>query len=243
MVRNNAGVSTLNLYWALADRVVHDPERRAWFIDHGMPWDDEYLAPIDPRREAFPPDLLAYLDLPVGQSPPSIMLAGGFDLARWVRGDGWATYARYLATNPWATVTGEVPRLDPILDPSDRDLLPVTPRTFVPRGVFGYWATWIGASLALVAAAMHRRGLDRVLAVPLGAVALCVPWFYLISLGSGIEHPRHGITTAVTLRVAALVLILAGWERLTGGQPQDTPHRSSRRRPPADPKPVDVEPA
>lgn len=215
MLSNNSAVSTLNFYTVLTERVVADPEARAWFTDIGMPWNDTY---VDARsyvyRDDLSPELLEYLDLPVDQSPPELMLAGDIELAQWVRHDGWRTYGLYLATHLDDTITSATVRMDPLLDPTDATLLPLEPRIIVPRSMFGLWAGWLGAALLAITATIRRHRFDWRLAVPCTALVCAVPWFYINVYASGIEHPRHAITLAVILRIASLTAVLVGWDRL-----------------------------
>ena len=218
MTRNNHGTSSLNFYTVLSDRVVGDEAVSDWFVDHGMPWQDTFPESRGyAYREDIPPDLLEFLDLPPEQAPPELVVAGGFDLAAWVRDDGWSTYVRYLASHPWSTLTGEAERFDMMLDPADFELLGLHPRLPIPRSLFGPWDAWLGAAVALGAATWRRLGRAgaRLLVVPAVVLACCVPWFYAISLTSGLEHPRHAITMAICLRVGALLAILVSWDRLT----------------------------
>jgi hypothetical protein len=126
-------------------------------------------------------------------------------------------------------VTGELRRLDMMLDPADFELLTLHPRLPVPRGVFGRWQLWVGAAVALGSASIARLGwrrMARPLAVPAAVLLACVPWFYATSLLSGLEHPRHAITLAVCLRVGSLLAIVAAWDRLTA-RPDGAPHPTS----------------
>lgn len=213
---NNQNVSTLNLYSVMSDRVILNAERRDWFIGHGMPWKDSYDDSNGyANRNDLPADLIAYLDLPAEQQPPALMLNGGFEFARWAKSDGWPTYARFLISHPLDTLADPAARFDPMLNPADRDLLPLSPRPALPRALFGYWQAWLAGALALIVAATRvGRRPQPAMVVPLAALAICVPWFYLVALGSGIEHPRHAITVAVMLRVSALIMALIAWDSL-----------------------------
>lgn len=217
---NNHGMSTLNFYTVISDRVLGDAERTEWFREQGMPWRTEFAeARGYVYRSDVPADVVAYLDLPPEQAPPEMMAVGGREFAVWARNDGWGTYVGYLLTHPRYTLTDPVNRLDTMLDPADRDLLPLDPREVVPRGLFGAWQGWLAAAVVLLAAAWRRNRATggpplTAAIIPSAIIALCVPWFYLVALGSGIEHPRHAITLAVALRIGCLVLALVSWDRL-----------------------------
>lgn len=215
MLSNNSAVSTLNFYTVLSERVLGNPEASSWFEANGMPWNDTFNeARAYVYRDDLPANVLEYLDVPVDQSPPQLMLVGGMEVAQWARNDGWQTYVRYLATHPYDTITSAATQLNPLLDPTDATLLPLDPRPIVPRSVFGPWAAWLGAACFAVAATIRRYRFDSRLAVPCVAVLCAVPWFYINVYGSGIEHPRHAITLAVVLRISCLVAIVVGWDRL-----------------------------
>lgn len=202
--RANSPTGDLNLYTVITERVLTDDTRFAWFVDHGMP-------DIPGMREAqsydyieqVPADLLAYLQLPVGQAPPGLVRAGGMPFAEWVHNDGWSTYARYVVTHPSDTKARVLDLASPTLDPVNDDFLPLTGRTMVPRWLFAPWElcavlTAAGAVFAVLTGRLRRAGM-------LTAMFLTTAVIYCAAmLTSGIEHPRHASMVAVLVRVCAL---------------------------------------
>lgn len=81
MFSRNAEIVHQNLTTVVAGRVMTDPGRKQWFVDHGMP-------------------------LPVSGDVGYQGLTDDAAFQRWVAADGTSTYARYLATHPWYAIGG-----------------------------------------------------------------------------------------------------------------------------------------
>ena len=202
--RANRPTGELNLYTVVVERVLNDDARFAWFVDRGMP-------DIPGMREAqsydyveqVPKDVIDFLQLPVGQAPPSLVRVGGMPFARWVREEGWSTYAKYVLTHPSDTKARILDLASPTLDPVNDDFLPLESRTIVPRWIFAPWKLCAvlvaaGVAFALLTGRLRRAG-------TLAAMFLTTATTYSAAmLTSGIEHPRHASTVAVLLRVCAL---------------------------------------
>lgn len=204
----NQRTGELNMYTVLAERIVTNDARYEWFIGHGMP-DVPGVRSAEGYDFAgqLPAELAAFVQLPVGQQPPAIIRAGGLDLARWVRDDGWRTYARFVATHPadtWSRIASLTPS---VLDPPNDDFLPLEPRSLVPRLLFRTWWLWAVAGIAATAAGLARPGGARVARaiVAMSVTAALVHSANLLT--SGIEHPRHSATVAVIVRVLALCAV------------------------------------
>ena len=206
LARGNDATSRLNVYTVIAQDVIVDDARFAWWVNHGMP------AP-EGLREAtgydfagdLPPDLAAIVDLPVGQQPPAVVRAGGVELAEWVKKDGLITQVRWVLTHPgdaWRHATSRAPQ---VLSPPNDDFLPLDTRTVAPREVFGDWRLWVilwcaGTLAAFVRASKRAEG--RLLAV----AGLFLATLFVVTMNfSGIEHQRHGASIAVGVRVLGLV--------------------------------------
>lgn len=201
----NRPMSTLNMYTVLMERVVTNDVRWEWFVARGMP-------DVPGMREAIgydfsgqlPAEVARIVDLPPDQAPPSLMRVGGTDLAEWVRDRGWSTYARWVVTHPddtWERVSSLTPA---VADPPNDDFLPLEHRSVVPRILFRGWWIW-GLILVAGIAAAHARPATRRVARAIAAMGTVTVAVHVAGLlASGIEHPRHGATAAVALRVLAV---------------------------------------
>lgn len=194
-----------NITAIVADRIAPDEERLAWFVDQGMP------LPSDGRRDY-----------------------GGFDEDRsfqaWVERSGTDTYARFLASHPWYSLTEpladfvganrsyqEVP---PFSDPaapvvtmlasaepygSSRHVIPEPVEDVLLRG--GSVGTILTSLLVAAGwAAWRWRDADRRWIVPIATVVLAAASLYAAWHGASTELPRLGLPGAVALRVALIVL-------------------------------------
>ncbi len=226
LLSGNSSMGTLNMYTVLMERIVTNDARWDWFVARGMP-------DVAGMREAtgydfsgqLPDDVARIVDLPPDQAPPSLMRVGGTDLAEWVRDRGWSTYVRWVVTHPgdtWERVSSLTPA---VADPPNDDFLPLENRSVVPRLFFRGWWVW-GLVLVAGTAAAHARPATRRLAraiAAMGAVAAAVHVAGI--LASGIEHPRHGATVAVVLRVLAVCAAVAA----LGAAPSGDDVGASRR--------------
>lgn len=223
----NRSMSTLNMYTVLMERVVTNDARWEWFVARGMP-------DVAGMREAvgydfsgqLPDEVARIVDLPPDQAPPSLMRVGGAELAEWVRDHGWSTYARWVVTHPgdtWERVSSLTPA---VTDPPNDDFLPLEHRSLLPRLLFRGWWLW-GLVLVAGVAAAHARPATRRLAraiAAMGGVTVAVHAAGI--LASGIEHPRHGATAAVVLRVLAVCAAVTA----LGSAPSGEDDGAGRRR-------------
>lgn len=208
-IRNNEPMSTLVYYTVLADRIIPDERATEWFVSHGMPVSPAILsshAYVYPRD--LSPELIAELKLPKRQMPPSLMRAGGFELANWVKSRGWATYGRYVVSHPLESLRLVGKKWDSMLNPSIRQLLAISSRNVLPQAVFGNALWWAIAALVSTLALIILRLSTRIhLALAcLGAGTFA--WFATVAHTSGIEHARHAITVAVAIRLIAVITIV-----------------------------------
>lgn len=210
LLQGNQQTSMLNLYTVLAERVVPDDARYAWFTSHGMP-----DVPGVRQSEGYDfagsldPALASIVSLPEGQAPPAIIRAGGVPLATWVRDHGWTTYARYVVSHPvdsWSRVTDLA---TPTLSPHNDDFLPLDSRTIIPRVVFGDWRMWTLAGFTALALVLLRSRQLPLLFATLAMYGVAMTVHVAALFTSGIEHPRHSVTVAVILRVLPLVALSA----------------------------------
>ena len=206
LVRGNEATSRLNIYTVIANDVIVDDERFAWWVDRGMPAPEGLRAATGYDFAGdLPTDLAAIVDLPAGQQPPAVIRAGGVELAEWVRNDGVITQARWLLSHPFDAWSDVASRADQVLSPPNDDFLPLEVRGIVPRILFTDWriwaATWAaGALLALIRPGTRREA--RMLAFSgVGLVALLTVTMNF----SGIEHQRHAAMVAAGVRVLGLV--------------------------------------
>lgn len=205
LARGNDATSRLNIYTVIAQDVIVDDARFAWWVERGMP------APAGVREASgydfagdLPADLAAIVELPAGQQPPAVVRAGGVELAEWVRKDGLVTQIRWVLTHPVDAWNHAASRAAQVLSPPNDDFLPLDTRTVAPREVFGDWrlwaVLWVAGTLAAFVRA-SRRAEGRMLAV---AGLMCAALFVATMNFSGIEHQRHGASLAVGLRVLGL---------------------------------------
>lgn len=215
-LHNNEPMSTLVYYTVLNDRIVRNNDASRWFASHGMPLNSNISATNGYLYQwEVPKNLLDYVNLPAGQKPPKLMGVGGFDFARWVKREGWKTYAQYVVARPrnaWHVVTR---RWDFMLNPTDKQLLPLSPRTVVPRAAFGDIQWWTIAALLAAASALFARRWTRVLTFVSLGFAFAVAWFAVVAHTSGIEHGRHAITVAIAMRLLCVIAIVHVVEALT----------------------------
>ena len=208
-LRNNHPTSELNLYTVLQERILDNDSRFGWFVAHGMPVTPGMRAArgYDYRKDVDP-KLLDYLDLPVGQAPPSLIRVGGRPLAEWVRHGGWRRYAWFVVTHPHDTWQRLSDLSERALDPPDGSFLPLATKDVFPWPWFGAWRWWsvaAAAALVLIALDGRRRGESYAVACGFGFAGVL---YAAAVLASGLEHPRHAVTVAVGVRVLSLVALL-----------------------------------
>lgn len=209
-LRSITTVRNLNMYTVLASRVMTDSSRYAWFVEHGMPNIPgiRYVEGYD-YAQLVPAELRSYLGIPVDQDVPSIVIAGGMELARWVRSDAWSTYARRLATHPKETWDYVSSWAGPSLNARSHTFLPTEDRRVMPDWVFGRWQWWAFSSAAGLLSLLVLSRTRELLA--LGAVTgATLVLFPLVTVASGIEQQRHAAVVAVMIRLVALAALALG---------------------------------
>lgn len=201
-LRENSNTSALNFYTVLQDRVLTNDARFTWFSQHGMPVSDGMRDALGyDFSQQVPVEVIKVIPLPIGQQPPALMRNGGVALAQWVKNDGWSTYARYVITHPHDSLAHLTSLTNATLSPPNDDFLPLDNGPMIPRVLFGAWELW---SLILVGGIVIVFLKNRKNAALLLGFTFSTVGVYAISmLTSGIEHPRHAVTTAVALRLVA----------------------------------------
>ena len=203
-----------NVSHVLFVRIFPYPDRVAWFADHGMPNRREVLAYAAAAKSE---DGQAKV---VGIAPddPTVQ-----PLVRWLRTDATAVYLEWLALHPGYVLT------EPLREPErafnnalgrisfyaapDRVDLPIVNSVFDP----GPW--WVAGAVVVAIAigigrGVWRRRWWRMLALlgGLGMLEMLVAWH-----GDGTETARHGIVGSVAVRLAVVILVVAGALAPTGG--------------------------
>jgi hypothetical protein len=219
-LRANSSTSALNLYTVLQERIITDDSRFEWFTQQGMP--------VSPgMRDAagydfvgqFPPEVSAIIPLPEGQQPPSLMRVGGVPLAQWVQDEGWKTYVHYVVAHPEDTFSRLTSLTNATLSPPNDDFLPLDNGPMIPRVLFGSWELWsllTGSALVFVFLKSRRDFFF------LAALSITLAAVYATALlTSGIEHPRHSVTSAVALRLICIVALVFALPKATQNQELD----------------------
>ena len=207
-LRGHGPTSLLNFYTVLVERVMPNDDRYEWFIARGMPNIEEMrtASGYDYDYE-LPVDVAAIVALPVGQQPPTLMRAGGVDLARWADDDGWRHYVTYAVTHPGDTASRVIDLFDSTIGARSSEFLPLDNGPMIPWFVFQWWQFWIvllgfGFVGHYFFSLTRRMGHIIMVMTTLAAVI-----YSATMLTSGIEHPRHAVTMSVVLRVLAIVSI------------------------------------
>ena len=233
LVRGNDATSRLNVYTIIANDVIVDDTRFAWWVERGMPAPEGLRDAVGYDFAGdLPPDLAAIVALPTGQQPPAVIRAGGTGLAEWVRDNGTVVQARWVLSHPrdaWRSVSS---RAHQVLSPPNDDFLPLDVRGVPLRAVFADWRIWAAAWLAGSLAAFVRGGRrreGRMLALSGAALAALL----VVTMNfSGIEHQRHAATVAVGVRVLGLVglaMIVPGGRLSADDEDADEPGARTRR--------------
>lgn len=213
-LRANSSTSALNLYTVLQERIITDDARFEWFAQRGMP--------ISPgMRQAtgydfsgqLPPNVAAIVPLPDGQQPPTLMRVGGVPLAQWVKENGWKTYVRYVVIHPTDTFSRLTSLTNATLSPPNDDFLPLSNGPMIPRVLFGSWELWSLLTAAALVVIFLRSRKDF-LYLALMCVTLAAVYSTAL-LTSGIEHPRHSVTSAVALRLITIVSLVYAFPKTT----------------------------
>lgn len=219
-LRANSSTSALNFYTVLQERVITDDSRFDWFTQQGMPVSTGMRdATGYDFTDQFPSEVAAIIPLPEGQVPPTLMRVGGVPLAQWVQENGWKTYAYYVLTHPADTLSRLTSLTNATLSPPNDDFLPLENGPMIPRVLFGSWELWSLLTVgALVVVFLKSRKDFSYLA------SLCITLIAVYAtslLTSGIEHPRHSVTSAVALRLIAIVALVFALPRATRNQELD----------------------
>lgn len=216
----NSSTSALNFYTVLQERVITDDSRFEWFTQEGMP--------VSPNmREAtgydyidqLPSDVSAIIPLPKGQVPPTLMRVGGAPLAQWVHDSGWKTYVRYVVTHPSDTFSRVTSLTNPTLSPPNDDFLPLENGPMIPRVLFGSWELWSIVTAGALLLVFFKSQKDFLFLASMCVTLVAV--YATTLLTSGIEHPRHSVTSAVALRLIAIVALVYALPRATQNQALD----------------------
>ena len=219
-LRANSSTSALNFYTVLQERVITDDSRFDWFTQQGMPVSSGMRdATGYDFTDQFPSDVAAIIPLPEGQVPPTLMRVGGVPLAQWVQDNGWKTYAHYVLTHPADSFSRLTSLTNATLSPPNDDFLPLENGPMIPRVLFGSWELWSLLTAGALVVVFLKSRKDFIF-----LASLCVTLFAVYAtslLASGIEHPRHSVTSAVALRLIAIVALVYALPRAKRNQELD----------------------
>ncbi|MEI8286613.1 MAG: hypothetical protein WCG15_04875 [Actinomycetes bacterium] len=204
----NDSVSNLNFYTVLQRRICIEDSAYNWFIAHNMP-DVSGLCSAHGygRATQLDSDIRSIVQLPLEQMPPMSMVAGGVVLAEWVRDHGWSTYAQYIATHPTKAIQVIQSKTAKTLSPADETFLPTHSSSPIPHQLFDPWWAWSLIAIAGLAISWLSRANVRLVRAVTATSVVALLVFASTILTSAIEYERHGITTAVILRVLALTAV------------------------------------
>ncbi|MGH9273400.1 MAG: hypothetical protein ACRDZU_02035 [Acidimicrobiales bacterium] len=228
--RENTEIVDFNVATVIGGRVLPDLDHVVWFVDHGMPIPSA---------------------VPVGAaaSPEQLLEDPAFE--RWLRRDGITTYARFLATHPWHTITrpleslvsdrppfGDAARADEVLLASpdaygvSRQVLPepIEDLLFQP-GSAGTLVFALAGVLVLTVRRWRRHGADPRWLVPVLAVALQWPALTVVWHASVAELGRLALPCAVVLRVGILLQLALLADVWLGERSATRPVVAGRREP------------
>jgi hypothetical protein len=196
-----------NVEHVLFVRVFPYPDRVRWFADHGMP--DARVVRDDARRARA--DGPSAPVVPIDPEDPRAT-----SLVHWMRTKGLGVYVEWLLTHPGYVLT------EPLQEPertynnagghlafyaaADRTDLPAVSTVFDPGAGFVLVAA-LGAIALAVRWGTWRERWWQIVALlgVLGLIEMLVAWH-----GDGMETARHGIEGSVEVRLAVLVLLVAG---------------------------------
>lgn len=221
-MRENSNTSALNLYTVLQDRVITDDARFQWFSDNGMPISNgmRQATGYDYSGQ-IPDEVTNIIALPQGQQPPSLMRVGGTPLAQWVKNHGWQAYSRYVVTHPQDSLSRLTSLTNATLSPPNDDFLPLDSGPMIPRVLYGSWELWgmLGLCATFFVFLKSRKNFALLVGLTVSGAGV-----YAISmLTSGIEHPRHAVTSAAALRLIALVALVFAMPRAMQKAKLDAP--------------------
>lgn len=199
--------NTTNVEHVLFARIFPFPERVKWFADHGMPNQAEVLSyAAATKTERGQPRVVGIV-----ANDPTVQ-----PLVRWMRNDAIGVYLEWLALHPGFVLT------EPLREPErafnnaegrldfyaavDRTDLSVVNTLFDPGPWIVLAATLVAVGIGLVRQVWRERWW-RMIALLLGlsVMEILVAWH-----GDATETTRHGIVGSVSVRLAVVVLIVAG---------------------------------
>jgi hypothetical protein len=207
-------------------RVLPSPERRAYFLDHGLPL-DPVQARVAARRCINPSG--AFLCVRV--TDPAFYRWIGHD-ARRVYFDSWLAFPATTLWEPLAhirlTVGTEVPlaatAYTGLRDPTARWIENVVfPRS--PHVLVG----WLAVEALALAIAVWRRGSIRSATLPAGLVLLTYPHLWAVWTGDAADVARHALAASVELRLGLWLLVAALVDAALGEVPTRVAAGSNRR--------------
>ena len=225
MANANNTIQQYNVAQVLRHRILDEPAREQWFLDHGMPGTAHEIIARDAATALHPDGTLALVDDDV--------------FGRWLDTEGSGTYARFLATHPifvlTAPVTDHTVAGGFVAGTTDYG----EPRRVLPRFIDAlYWPhskpALVGAALlaVAVATAVVRRA-RRTAAVPLGWVpglallAVNGANVVLVAHTAGEEYQRLLLGAATSTRLVVLWLLFAFFDDTSvtalGGSALDDP--------------------
>ena len=209
----NTEIVHYNLAQIIGNRVLPDAGRTAWFVDHGMP------LPVDAA-------------IGHARTPQDLLADGPF--RRWIDRHGIGVYVRYLASDPWRTLTaplesfvsdrapfGDPTRADEVMlaGPDSygvgREVLPsIVENALFEPGQAG--AVVFGLALVVGATAWcwRRHGSDPRWVLPLIVLVLQWPALVIAWHASTAELGRLVLTSALLVRLALMLqgaLLVEAW--------------------------------
>ena len=219
--RNDPTVPATLMATVVAERILPDASRTAWFVDHGMP----LTLAIAAYSGVYPPEQLA--DDP--------------DFGPWARAHGSRVYVEFMLTHPGYVLLGPLPYLSGeeaslnVRPPAGSWSPNPTPSLFSPtaqwarhravlprviedllfeQGQIGDLLLLAGGAFALAFVAWRRHGWDRRLLLPMLIVASVIPHAYLVWLGSATEIDRHALIVAISARIALWITAALALDRI-----------------------------
>lgn len=201
----NTQIVHFNTAMVIGNRLLLEPDAIEWLQDHGMP------------------DLPQGITVGTPVNPEPLLADPAF--REWIDTEGVGTYAEFLLTHPWATVTGPledfVSDRPSFADPPyvDETMLstaeaysgarnvipePIEEILFQP-GQTGTLLLLLVLCGALTVDRWRRRGPDPRWTVPLLAIALQWPALTVVWHASAAELGRLSLISAVALRIGLLV--------------------------------------
>lgn len=209
-IRQSQPMSLLNLYTVVSSRVITDDDRFQWFVENGMPITEEMRSATGYDYAGdLPSDIAQVVQLPAGQQPPALMRAGGVTLAQWLLDNGWAKMARYLATHPSDTLRHAQQLVDSTLAPANGDFLPLNNGPMLPWNLFLPWKLWGVIIVVALTLLIFRQTSRQLVQLSLGIIATMLIIYLATVHTSGIEHVRHVVPIAITLRLVGVLLVCA----------------------------------